>query len=131
MTMYTRRRRLKRRSWRARARPRLELPFSARIVLIEGIYGAIVGGLAIGVGLLIGEFGVWAAILWMLSAESIMRLFYGLMILISGLILSIPIAQRRRVRSVIAIMVAISLWLLISRHYGFHPIYSLFGPLPY
>ena len=100
-------------------------------MLIEGVYGAIVGGLAIGVGLLIGEFGVWAAILWMLSAESIMRLFYGLMVLISGLILSIPIAQRRRVRSVVAIIVAVSLWLLISRHYGFHPIYSLFGPLPY
>jgi len=57
-------------------------------MLIEGVYGAMVGGLAIGVGLLIGEFGVWAAILWMLSAESIVRLFYGLMILISGLILS-------------------------------------------
>ncbi len=129
--MYTRKRKPKRHSWRARARPRLELPFSARIMLVEGIYGAVVGGLAIGVGLLIGEFGVWTAILWMLSAESIIRLFYGLLILISGLILAVPIAQRRRVRSAVAVIVAILLWLLISKHYGFHPIYSLFGPLPY
>ncbi len=129
--MYTRRRRPKRHSWRARARPRLELPFSARIMIVEGIYGAIVGGLAVGVGLLIGEFGVWTGILWMLSAESIIRLFYGLMILISGLILSVPIVQRRRVRSGVAVAFAVILWLVISRHYGFHPIHSLFGPLPY
>ncbi|HDM92666.1 MAG TPA: hypothetical protein ENG69_04675 [Candidatus Korarchaeota archaeon] len=124
-------RRPRRYSWRARARPRMEIPFSARFTLVEALYGAVIGALATGVALLISEFAVWVTILWMLREKTIIYTFYALMVSVSGMILSVPIFHRRRVRAVVAIAVAVLLWVLLVKRFDFHPIYTFFGELPY
>ncbi len=125
------RRRPRRYSWRSRARPKIELPFSARFTLVETLYGAIIGALATGVALLISEFAVWVTILWMLREKTIIYTFYALMVTVSGMILAVPIFHRRRVRAVAAIVVAVLLWILLVKRFDFHPIHTFFGELPY
>lgn len=128
------------RSWRGRRTSiyrrkgiyrRVGLPPAVKKIIVESIYGAIFALITFPIALFIAELGVWVMIVWMQPYNVIMSNFYVTLVMIQALFLLIPAYNKQPARLMIAALVAYALWSTLVGMAEFHPIYSIFGKLPY
>jgi len=111
--------------------PRIKLPYKTKFVLLEIVYGAILGSMSFLTAFLIAEFSVWVFLQWMLAVERILLLYYLFFALINGLFFFIPIYNKRPIQLIAAAILVISVYLLLLKHFKFDPIITVFGPPNY
>lgn len=123
-------------SWRRRRtgisrRRRRGLPPAVKRVIVESIYGIIFAIITFPIALFIAELAVWVMIVWMQPYNVIMSNFYITLVMIQALFLLIPAYNKQPVRLIVAALVAYAIWSSLVGIASFHPVYSIFGKLPY
>jgi len=121
-------------TWKRRGRrvtPRVKLPYKAKFILLEVLYGVILGFMSFLTAFLIAEFSVWVFLQWMLARERILLFYYMFFALINGLFFFIPIYNKRPIQLIAATILVVCVYLLLVKHFAFDPIVTVFGPPNY
>ena len=121
-------------TWKRRGRrvtARVKLPYKTKFVLLEILYGVVLGSMSFLTAFLIAEFSVWVFLQWMLSRERILLFYYIFFALINGLFFFIPVYNKRPIQLIAATILVVSVYLLLIKHFAFDPIVTVFGPPNY
>ena len=121
-------------TWRRRGKrgfPKIKLSYKTKFVLLEIIYGAILGLMSFVTAFLIAEFSVWVFLQWMFSVKRILMLYYLFFALINGLFFFIPIYNRRPIQLIAAAVLVVAAYILLVKRFSFDPIITVFGPPNY
>ncbi len=121
-------------TWRRRGKkgiPKIKLSYKTKFILLEIIYGAILGAMSFITAFLIAEFSVWVFLQWMFAVDRILILYYLFFALINGLFFFIPIYNKRPIQLIAAAVLVVIIYLLLTKHFAFDPIVTVFGPPNY
>ncbi|RLG46016.1 MAG: hypothetical protein DRO00_05225 [Thermoproteota archaeon] len=121
-------------TWRRRGKkgiPKIKLSYKTKFVLLEIVYGAILGSMSFVTAFLIAEFSVWVFLQWMFAVERILMLYYLFFALINGLFFFIPIYNRRPIQLIAAAVLVVAVYVLLIKRFSFDPIITVFGPPNY
>jgi len=107
--------------------PKIKISYRTKFILLEILYGLILGSMSFLTAFLIAEFSVWVFLQWMLTLDRILLLYYVFFALVNGLFFFIPIYNKRPIQLIAAAILVVAIYLLLVKQFRFNPIITVFG----
>ncbi len=96
-----------------------------KFFLSESVYGLLFGAIMFVIALLISEFGVWVFTQWLFPRDMLFRIFLILNIAVSGIMVFVPLYNKRFIQAIVAVSFILAIWLLLFKVFDFHPVETL------